>query len=320
VVYTITVSNSGPQDAQSVTLSDALPYETTLVSQSQTSGPTFTLSTSGNGVSDTIATLSAGSTAVFSVTAQVSSGASGGATLTDRATATGTNALEGAAAVTTNVPNASSTLGATISGPAAAVAGSQVVYTITVSNTGTYDANNLSLSDLMPVGLTVVSQEQTSGPTFTLSSSQSSIMDSIATLPAGASAGFSLTCLVGTQESNNAALTNSVEASSSGSSADAATTLNVQDLALLAVSATGPATAPAGQQITYTISVTNNGPQDAQQVTLSDPLPSGLTLVSQEQTSGPAFTLGSSGNSIANTIATLPAGSTAVFQVTALVG
>ena len=41
----------------------------------------------------------------------------------------------------------------------------------------------------------------------------------------------------------------------------------------LQVTKTGPATAVAGTQVTYTLSVTNAGPSDAQGVTLSDTLP-----------------------------------------------
>src|SRR5262249_22531150 len=69
--------------------------------------------------------------------------------------------------------------------------------------------------------------------------------------------------------------------------------------------------------VTYTITVVNNGFSDAQSVTLSDTLPTGETLVSQSQTSGPAFTPGGSGNSINDTIATLAAGASASFTVMA---
>ncbi|HEY8183201.1 MAG TPA: hypothetical protein VII32_13255, partial [Thermoanaerobaculia bacterium] len=48
----------------------------------------------------------------------------------------------------------------------------------------------------------------------------------------------------------------------------------------LSVTKTGPATTTAGSNITYNISVTNNGPSDASNVSLSDPTPTGLTFVS----------------------------------------
>jgi uncharacterized repeat protein (TIGR01451 family) len=87
----------------------------------------------------------------------------------------------------------------------------------------------------------------------------------------------------------------------------------------LAVSKTGPAETIAGDpaNLTYTITLTNNGPSDAQAVVLSDVLPAGETLVSQTQTSGPAFALGGNGNTINDTLATLAAGASASFTVTA---
>ena len=45
--------------------------------------------------------------------------------------------------------------------------------------------------------------------------------------------------------------------------------------------------------------------------------PRGISFVSQSQTMGPAFTLANSGDQINNTIATLPAGTSATFQVVA---
>src|SRR5205807_1540693 len=87
----------------------------------------------------------------------------------------------------------------------------------------------------------------------------------------------------------------------------------------LAVSKIAPAEAIAGDpaNLTYTITLTNNGASDAQGVALSDALPPGEALVSQVQTSGPAFTPGTSGNTISDTIAALAAGASASFTVTA---
>ena len=73
VTYTISVSNAGSSAASGVTLGDSFPA--TYQSQTQTGGPTFSLSHSGNSIDDTISSLAAGASATFSVVAQVSSGA-----------------------------------------------------------------------------------------------------------------------------------------------------------------------------------------------------------------------------------------------------
>ena len=50
--------------------------------------------------------------------------------------------------------------------------------------------------------------------------------------------------------------------------------------------------APAGARLTYTITVMNEGPDDAAGVSLVTPVPSGTTLQSITQTYGPAFSCG----------------------------
>src|SRR5206468_3011349 len=87
---------------------------------------------------------------------------------------------------------------------------------------------------------------------------------------------------------------------SGNNSSTAATTVNTQ--ADLSVTKSGPTIVIAGTNLTYTITVTNNGPSDAQGVALTDGLPSGETFVSQSQGGGPAFTLSNTATSISDTI------------------
>src|SRR5437764_632497 len=65
--------------------------------------------------------------------------------------------------------------------------------------------------------------------------------------------------------------------SSNNSATFNTTAINEADLE---VSKTGPATAFAGGQATYTVTVTNLGPIDAQNVSLSDTIPTGATFAS----------------------------------------
>ncbi len=93
------------------------------------------------------------------------------------------------------------------------------------------------------------------------------------------------------------------------------------DLSLTKTTAAGPAI--AGDTITYTITVANAGPSDAQAVAMTDVVPAGTTFVSEAQTSGPAFVLagpaaGGTGT-IGGTIAALPSGGSATFTVVLLV-
>src|SRR5439155_13384362 len=67
LTYTIVVSNLGPSAAQSVTLSDAIPANTTFVSATQTAGPTFTLTPPVGSLpfTATIGTFASGANATF---------------------------------------------------------------------------------------------------------------------------------------------------------------------------------------------------------------------------------------------------------------
>ena len=51
-----------------------------------------------------------------------------------------------------------------------------------------------------------------------------------------------------------------------------------------------PSPVTAGTNITYDVTVTNNGPGPADNVTMTDAVPAGATFVSETQLSGPAFT------------------------------
>lgn len=87
----------------------------------------------------------------------------------------------------------------------------------------------------------------------------------------------------------------------------------------LAVTKSGPATIIAGNNITYAVTVANNGPFDAQSVTLSDTLPVGTTFVSEAQNTGPAFTctnpaVGGTG-SVSCAITTLASSASATFSL-----
>jgi uncharacterized repeat protein (TIGR01451 family) len=77
--------------------------------------------------------------------------------------------------------------------PAPAAAGGNLTYTLTVTNSGPQEAQNLVLSDLLPWGLSFVSQSQSGGRSFQLSNSSNQLSDSIAALAAGASAQFTIT-------------------------------------------------------------------------------------------------------------------------------
>jgi uncharacterized repeat protein (TIGR01451 family) len=88
----------------------------------------------------------------------------------------------------------------------------------------------------------------------------------------------------------------------------------------LSVDKTGPASAVSGSTITYTVTVTNNGPGSASQAVMTDTVPANTQFAGGSQFSGPAFactapSLGSSTGQVKCTIASFANGGIAVFKL-----
>jgi uncharacterized repeat protein (TIGR01451 family) len=87
----------------------------------------------------------------------------------------------------------------------------------------------------------------------------------------------------------------------------------------LAISKAGPDLVNIGDNITYTLNFTNNGPLDASGVTVTDAVPTGTTFVSASVTSGSGWVVtapaaGSTGNVVFSK-STVVSGETAAFQI-----
>ncbi|HKI38526.1 MAG TPA: hypothetical protein VKA46_42150, partial [Gemmataceae bacterium] len=82
---------------------------------------------------------------------------------------------------------------------------------------------------------------------------------------------------------------------------------------------TGPTYAVPGSNATYVVTLANtdNNNNAAANVILGDGLPSGTTLASQTQVSGPSLSLGTFVGNPYDTIATLPAGSSVTVDIVA---
>ena len=164
--FTLTLSNSGPDAASMVTLTDNLPTGTTYVSQTQTGGPSFTLSHPGTQTSDTISSFASGSTATFAIVVSLPSTWLDGLTVTDSASVTAAPMLSGSsvlsASVNTTVQHQTD-LQVSQSASSTVVAGNNLTWTVTLTNNGPNAASSVTLADTLPTGTTYVTQSQTSG-------------------------------------------------------------------------------------------------------------------------------------------------------------
>jgi uncharacterized repeat protein (TIGR01451 family) len=338
VPYTITVTNFGPDDAVTVQLTDPVPPGMTFVSETQDSGPAFLCSTpavgAGGTIDCTIATLAAGASAVFTFTFNVPSDVAPGTSFTNVATvSTATfdpNDENNSAPATTagpGVPQAD--LAVTKVGPASAPADTDVSYTVTVSNGGPDAAADISLDDTLPGTMTFVSATQNSGPAFSCTTPQPGAGGTVSctnvSFAAGATATFTFVVHIppgtasGTLFTNVASFTTKTEDPNSENNT-ASTTLVVAS-ADVSLTKTGPANASAGNPVSYVVTVTNAGPDQAQNVTFTDPLPALTTFVSVTQNSGPTALCTApapnTGGTVSCTIAALNSGMSAQFTIVA---
>jgi uncharacterized repeat protein (TIGR01451 family) len=285
VAYTITLTNSGPDPALDAFFVDQLPAGTTFVSLTHVSGLVGACQ-SGTTVSCGFESMPNNSSSTYSLVVRAGDVTSISNTVTGNSANFDPDSTDNSATVVTTV-TPSADLAVTKSGPATAIAGTNVVYTIALTNNGVSTASNVSLVDTLPAGTTFVSLTS-SGPPFVCVAATCTA----ATFGPAATATFTLTATVA--PGTTGPIVNTVDVASAGTpdpnttNNRATATTTVSSSADLAVAKSGPVTAAAATNITYTVTATNNGPSTAVTVTLTDTLPTGTTFVSATQTTGSA--------------------------------
>lgn len=159
ITYTLTFVNDGPSTATNVNVSDVLPAGLTLQSVTL-DGVAVTNTGTGNNVQFVIPQLLVGEanarTAV--ITAIIAPGATGELENTVEVTANGDTDTENNTDTWTTTLTPLADVGVTKTASAATAApGAQVTYTIVVSNSGPSTAQAVTVTDVLPAGLTFVS-------------------------------------------------------------------------------------------------------------------------------------------------------------------
>jgi len=223
------------------------------------------------------------------------------------------------AALNVTTPVADLTIAKT--GPASVSAGTNLSYTITVTNTGPGTASSVVLNDTVPASTTFVSVTPPAGwacPTLPAPGGTGPIQCTRATLAAGSGAQtFTLVVKPGPSTPNGTTVSNTATVSSATpdpttpNTATAST--NVVTAADLSVTKTAsPSPVVAGTNLTYTITAANAGPSDAQTVVLTDNVPADTTFVSVAPPAGwtcPTQPAAGGTGPVSCTRATLAAGS-----------
>ena len=167
--------------------------------------------------------------------------------------------------------------------------GTDVTFTVTITNNGPNDLTEfgadagIEVTDLLPAGLALVSATPSAG---TYDSGTG--LWSLGALPVSGSETLTIVATVTEAGlfTNTAALTGSSLPDTNGAndSGDAAVEGRVADLAVDKV--VDNAAVDVGTDVTFTVTLTNNGPNDATGVTVTDQLPAGLAFVSATASQG----------------------------------
>ncbi|MEM7053547.1 MAG: choice-of-anchor D domain-containing protein [Pseudomonadota bacterium] len=190
--YTITVTNNGPDDDPSVSLTDSFPSELTCTYTSVVMGGASGNTAAGSGDLAETLDMPAGSTVTYTANCDIDSAAIG--TVSNTATVSGSigDPLSGNDSATDETSlSPSADLAITKSDSAdPIVVGDTLVYTISVENLGPSDATNVVVSDTLPSGVTLVS---TSGCAQDPSGTPSCDLGTVA---AGGTVNFSISVVV----------------------------------------------------------------------------------------------------------------------------
>ncbi|KAA3436100.1 T9SS type A sorting domain-containing protein [Rufibacter hautae] len=283
VTYTMTAKNLGPNAATGVAVSTNLPEGFVPLNTAASAG--FDAST---GIW-TVGNLALNETKTITLQAQV--------TKIGTYTSTATLGSRTGYELDTNGSNNTSSNTITVA-PAADIAvtsvvsnltpaqGETVTYTIQAVNKGPNNATNVSVANQLPAGLTIIGSSASSG-TFNAASGTWSV----GTIVTNGSQTLTLTAKPAAIGALTVTSTQShTEYDGQSSNNTASSTITVRATADVAV--TNVITSPTkqtytnGDEVSYTVTVSNNGPSAATNVVVTDKLPATLTFVSATNSSG----------------------------------
>jgi uncharacterized repeat protein (TIGR01451 family) len=337
LTYTINFANNGPSDAQTVTVTDAVPANSTFVSATVTTGTGWSTTAPAVGATGNVvfskATVAAGETAVFTIVVKVNSNTANGATITNSATAasTTTDPTPGnnTGTATTTVQTRADIAVTKSDSPDPVFAGANLTYTINFVNNGPSDAQTVTVTDAVPANTTFVSATVTTGSGWSTSApavgGTGNVVFSKAAVTASETAVFTIVVKVSSSTTSGTTITNTATAATattdptSGNNSSTTTTTVQTQADISVVKTDSPDPVVVSQNLTYTINFANNGPSDAQTVTVTDPMPPNTTFVSATVTTGSGWSTSAPAVGGTGTITfskpTVAAGQTAVFTI-----
>lgn len=293
VTFTLNVSNAGPATATNVRVTDLLPPGLTFVSATPAG-----VYNSGSGVW-TVGTLASGTSASLQITASLNTNApvTNTAEITasdqrdpDSTPGNGVPTEDDQASVTVTPQVADLSLVKTIDNPTPNV-GQNVTFTINLNNAGPGTATGVTVTDLLPPGLSFISAAPSQG-----SYDRASGLWTVGTVSAGSSASLQLATTVNT----TAAVTNTAQVTHSDQPDPDSTpnnnnpneddqssiTLTPQRADLSLIKTVDNAAPNRNDVVNFTLNLRNDGPGNATNISVTDRLPDGVIYVGSSPSQG----------------------------------
>ena len=270
VSWSITIANQGPSDAVVVVVTDVVPDAVAGVTAPG-------CAVAGRTVTCRLATLAVGTTTSFVVSGTLDAAATDASVLANTASLVSATSdpepTNDAATVTTPVI-ARATIEVTKVAAAPVVdAGGSLRWTVTATNRGPSLARDVSIADALPAGVTA-----TDVPAGCVLDGSTEHCD-VGSLVVGASASITIAGSAPAGTYSNVATVRS-GTDLLGVTASAPSTVEVRPRAHIRLTKAADRTqARVGDQITWTITATNDGPSDARDLLVTEHLPAGLRLI-----------------------------------------
>ncbi len=280
IVVTITALNHGPNPATGIEVTDSLPAGFDFVSASASQGAYDPATGAWS-----VGSLAVGETAQLVLTATVTAPG----VITNLAVKTGQNepdpivGNDSAAARTTATPAADLEVDKEVDRHDALV-GETLTFTVRATNRGPSPATGVTIADALPAGLSFVSAAPSQGSYDTATG-----IWTVGALDSPAQATLTLVARVDQPGAlaNNASMASQDQIDPNPLNNSDAESVNAAPAADLRVTKAVSDAAPGvGALVTYTIAVTNLGPNDATSAEVSDALPAGVAFVSARASQG----------------------------------